>query len=171
MKPKTVGRVGGTFPQTGPFGAGHSGTFGVPEGTVILTLDGEMPVHFLMPDDRIITRNSGTARLIRVEPVTVCTHAVQVAAGSLGSTRPDITMTLPAGQLILIRDWRAMALFGQPQAVVPVGALVDDAFICDLGVIEMQLYQMVFERDQVVYAGGLELMSTPVLPQSLRPAA
>jgi hypothetical protein len=73
--------------------------------------------------------------------------------------RPDQEVLLPASQEILLRDWRAKALFGAAQALVPVSRLVDGSFVCALGEIEMGLHELVFDRPHILYVDGLELAS------------
>lgn len=138
--------------------------------TILLTQDGEMPVEFLSPGDRIITRDCGFVPLRHVARARQSVRAIRFAAGSLGDTRPECDLVLPAGQPVLIRDWRAQALFGMPQAMVRADALVDGEFICDLGPCEMQLFQLHFDEPHVLYAGGLEVAGQ-YLPTSSRLAA
>lgn len=139
---------------------------GIVAGTSVLTLEGEMPVEFLSPGDRVITRDSGMAVLhdVRVRRVTV--KAVAVAAGSLGHTRPDEDITLPAAQKVLVRDWRAEALFGAKQALVPVARLADGQYVRELGEQELTLCELVFDSAHVIYAGGLELDAPAVVGET-----
>ncbi len=168
MKPNTVGQTPAAAPRGGPVTSpvipsraqgGPTRDAGIPAGTIVLTLKGEMPVEDIVPGDRVITRNGGAVPLQRHDITTVTVPAVRVSAGSLGDTRPESDTTLPAAQGVLLRDWRARAIFGQPQAVAPAGVLVDDEFITDLGQQDLVLHHLVFDRDQVVYAGGLELLA------------
>ena len=157
MEPKTVRRADGGLP------ARHisSETNGnaLVAGTVVLTLDGALPVEFLNPGDRVITRDSGAATLRAVRCARKRSATVEITAGSLGSTRPDRDAVLPTDQEILIRDWRAGALFGASQALVPASRLVDGEFIRDLGVVEMDLVELVFDTPHILYADGLEVAS------------
>jgi len=139
-------------------------------GTILLTQDGEMPVEFLSPGDRIITRDRGFVPLHHITRAPQSVRAIRIAAGSLGDTRPDCDLILPAGQPVLIRDWRAKALFGTAQAMVRADALVDGEFICDLGPREMQLFQLHFDSAHVLYDGGLEVAGQ-CLPAAGRLAA
>ncbi|MCV2889536.1 Hint domain-containing protein [Ruegeria aquimaris] len=139
-------------------------------GTSLLTQDGELPVEFVSPGDRIITRDHGFAPLHHVTRARQTVRAIRFAAGSLGDTRPDCDLILPAGQAVLIRDWRAQALFGTKQAMVRADALVDGEFICDLGPRDMQLFQLHFDAAHVLYAGGLEVAGQ-CLPAAGRLAA
>ena len=59
MKPNTVGRVGGHSPQAGQLNPELTATQGIASGSIVMTLDGEMPVEFLNSGDRIVTRDTG----------------------------------------------------------------------------------------------------------------
>jgi hypothetical protein len=170
MKPNTVGRAGGLSPHPHPI-SDPAINAGFISGTVLLTRDGEMPVEFLSPGDHIITRDAGMVPLIDVHHSTVMAPAISFAAGSLGHTRPDQDLILPAAQMILIRDWRASALFCTKYAMVRADTLVDGEFVCDLGAQKMILHQLRFKTAHVVYAGGLELSCMTGSVASLRSAA
>lgn len=152
MKPKTVGRIGGHDPAQ----AQHL-IAGVMPGSLILTLEGEMPVEHLLPGDRIVTRDSGSAVLRAIRRREAVLRAVRVMAGSLGDTRPDRDVILPEDQQVLVRDWRAGALFGLRQAVVRAGALVDGEYILALGERPMTLFELEFDGPRILYVDGLEL--------------
>jgi hypothetical protein len=126
-------------------------------GTPVLTLDGALPVDYLQPGDRVLTR-AGVRRLKQVE-VTVVRNArvVHVAHGTLGVDRPSADVTVSAGQEILIRDWRARALYGTDQALVPAARLADGEYIRSETLGEARFFTLGFEEDAVIYAGGLEL--------------
>lgn len=132
---------------------------GLPIGTTILTKNGEMPVEQLSPGDRIITRDAGFATLRDIKIVTGTERAIAVKAGSLGHTRPEQDVILPAGQKVLVRDWRAPAMFKASQSLVPVSELVDGEFVADLGEQDMSLVALTFDRPHILYAGGLEVES------------
>lgn len=169
MKPNAVGRVGGDDPRPRALPSQPAGT-GLLGGTIVLTLDGELPVEYLSPGDRIITRDSGMARLSGLVRQPATLPLVDFAAGSLGDTRPDRNLTLPTAQRVLVRDWRARALFGAAQALVPAAALVDGEFVRALPARRCVLHQLVFDHPHIVYAGGLELAGHEHEAQ-LRPAA
>jgi hypothetical protein len=59
--------------------------------------------------------------------------------------------------LILIRDWRAQALYGAPQALVAAGRLADGNLIKVETVAEARVFVLGFDHDVVIYAGGLEM--------------
>lgn len=126
-------------------------------GTAILTLDGELPVEYLQPGDRILTR-AGARRLTQIE-VTVVQNArvVHIAHDTLGVDRPATDITVSAAQQLLIRDWRAKAMFGTATAMIPAARLADGEYIRTETVAEARFFTLSFADDAVIYAGGLEL--------------
>ena len=126
-------------------------------GTPVLTLDGELPVEYLQPGDRVLTR-AGARRLRQVE-VTVVQNArvIHIAHGTLSVDRPTQDITVSAAQPILIRDWRAKAMFGTTQAMIPAARLADGEYIRAETVREARFFTLSFDEDAVIYAGGLEL--------------
>ena len=104
--------------------AQHNVARGIAAGTKVMTLDGEMPVEFLTEGDRVITRDTGMAVLKAVRSRKIACSVVHIAGGSLGHNRPDSDIALPSGQEVLIRDWRAEALFGKKTALVTADRLI-----------------------------------------------
>ncbi|KRS12342.1 hypothetical protein XM53_11935 [Roseovarius atlanticus] len=155
MEPKTVGGAGGINPSGAKVQAS-----GFAAGAIIMTLDGEKPVEDLRSGDRVITRDTGMAILRGISSASLRTRAIRVQAGSLGHTRPVRDVLLPAGQYLLIRDWRAEAMFGAKRAMAWVSQLVDGEFITDEGEAEMTLYTLEFDTPHVIYVDGLEVAST-----------
>ncbi len=142
---------------------------GIAAGTVVLTLDGAMPVDFLTPGDRIVTRE-GMRVLREVHVHRFSGPAICVKAGALGHDRPEQDLVLPETTEVLVRDWRAEALFGQDQALVPIARLADGEFIAPTTTLSMRLYELRFDSEQVVYAEGLEL-ACPAVETEARIAA
>lgn len=130
---------------------------GLAIGTSVLSLDGMMPVEYLTPGDRVITR-TGARKLMAIE-VSVVQNArvIRISAGVLGVDRPAEDMIVTPDQPILIRDWRAKAMTGAPVALIAAACLVDGAYIRREVVPELRLYTLRFEEDVVIYAGDLEL--------------
>lgn len=130
---------------------------GIAMGTRVLTLQGAMAVEYLEPGDRVITRSG--ARVLRSVDVAVIRNAavVMVAQGALGHDRPDAPMCLPADQAVMVRDWRAQALYGAAEAAVPAARLVDGEFLRADCCAELRLFRLAFDAAEVVYADGVEL--------------
>lgn len=130
---------------------------GIAAGTPVLTLDGEMPVEFLSPGDRIITRSG--ARVLRAVHLRVLTDApaCRIRASSLGHDRPETDLFVAPDQGLVIRDWRAKALYGRPVAVIPARRLADGEYLSVVQAKDLRLFTLDFGSDEIVYAGGLEL--------------
>ncbi|SMY09052.1 Hint domain-containing protein [Flavimaricola marinus] len=136
-----------------------TGLAGLTAGTIVLTLDGELPVEHLSPGDRVITRDTGVAVLREIKVETATVAPVRIKAGSLGHTRPDTDVIVAPGARVHIRDWRAEALYGQPQANVPAHRLIDREFISELPAAQMTVYSLVFDHSHIIYADGLEIFT------------
>ena len=131
-------------------------TTGMAAGTSIMTLDGAIPVEFLIVGDRVLTRDGArTLRGIAVRVVDGC--AVRVGASTLAHDTPVEDVILAVGQPVLVRDWRAKALYGAAQALVPVERMADGQMIRRIKVAGLRMYTLTFDSVVVVYAGGLEL--------------
>ena len=157
MKPNTVGRVGGQDPQAGQFSPYAVLDTGLLQGTMLMTLDGEMPVEFVSIGDKLITRDTGISKVTHIQRSSREVHAIAFAAGSLGHTRPERDAQLAGDQMVLVRDWRARAMFNSERALVAARALVDNEFITDLGMVETTLFQIFCDGPHIIYADGLEL--------------
>jgi hypothetical protein len=145
-----AGTAGGAVPATG-----------LPAGTLVLTLEGALPVEHLTPGDRIVTR-AGAVRL-RGIAVTLLRDAAMVALapGALGQNRPGRPLLLPAAQPVLLRDWRAPALFGAAQALVPVARLVDGRFLRAVTLAQVRLFAPDLGLAAVIYADGVAVAVAP----------
>ena len=157
MKPKTVGRVDGRGRSAGHYDCYVTMDTGLLQGSELLTLDGEIPVEFLSVGDKLITRDTGISKVLHIQRSTRAVHTIALAAGSLGHTRPDRDARLAGDQMVLIRDWRARALFRSDRALVAARTLVDGEFVTDLGEVETTIYQVFCDSPHILYADGLEL--------------
>ena len=136
-----------------------TGLSGLTAGTLVLTLDGEMPVEHLSVGDRVITRDTGMAVLREVRVTEATVAPIRIKAGSLGHTRPDEDVLVAPGAQVHIRDWRAAALYGKPQANVAAHRLVDREFIAEMPAQKMKVFTLVFDRSHIIYANGLEIVT------------
>lgn len=161
MTSQTPGLTGGIRPQVASLLCPPPKD-GVPSATIMLTARGARPVEALAPGDRIVTRDAGMVRLDAAQSGIVTLPAVSIAPGALGQMRDRGELILPACQHVLLRDWRAFALAGREQALLPVSALIDGEFIRDLGPCRMMLHQLQFDAPHIVYADGVELAAARV---------
>ncbi len=120
-------------------------------GTCVLTLDGAIPVEFLNPGDRILTRTG--ARTLRATQARTVADCAMIRVQDLRTA----DMMLTADQPILIRDWRARALTGQDHAMIPAGRLVDGKTMRRETVAAQRVVRLEFDAPVVIYAGHLEL--------------
>ena len=137
---------------------------GLAPATTVLTLDGALPVEHLYPGDRVITRH-GARALAAIERVVFPAGMaiVEITRNALGG-RPERDLWVPAAQRVLIRDWRAKALYGQAQACVPAAQLADGEYIRVAALAaEVTGFALRFGRPEVLYADGLELASADAL--------
>ncbi|PRY90173.1 Hint domain-containing protein [Donghicola tyrosinivorans] len=132
-------------------------SWGIATGTQILTAKGAVDVESLKAGDRIITRDAGMVAVARVEIETIECDAIRIRAGSLGHDRPEQDTLLPAGQKLLIRDWRSKAMTGKAQALMTAAALVDGEFLKKVEDARLQVIRLYFDQPRIVYADGLEL--------------
>lgn len=142
---------------------------GIATGTVVMTADGALPVDFLAPGDRVVTR-SGMRVLREVHLNRYTGPAIRIREGALGHGRPDTPMVLPAHAPLLVRDWRAGSFPGRKAVVVEARDLADGEFVVPTEAVSLQLYDLRFDAPEIVYAEGLELCC-PAAEGALRFAA
>ena len=132
---------------------------GLAPGTTVLTMDGAIPVEFLNPGDRIITRR-GVRRLktIMRHNLPEGTPRVVLSANALGG-KPSGEITLMPGQRLLVRDWRAQALWGKDIAAPQAARLVDGEHIRTETKGRQIMLSLYFGAPEILYADGLELAS------------
>ena len=146
-------------------GEGIEAQPGILARTMVRTLDGVLPVEYLTPGDRIVTRN-GARRLTSVSvQARKMVDLVRIRASTLGHDRPEQDLLVSPGQPILIRDWRARAIFGTPVAAIPASRLADGEFVCLETHRQVRLFTLRFDEDEVIYAEGLELACPALLPE------
>jgi len=150
-----------TAPQAGGH-ALHDIRAALPPGTEILTLAGALPVEALYPGERVITRDAGAQPLLEItrHPVPAEMRFIHVSRDALGG-KPTRDLLLPATQTVLLRDWRAQAMFGTRAARVALSRLVDGEHLRWSEARPGALLSLGFKREHVLYADGLEVMSAP----------
>ena len=136
---------------------GASPFSGIAAGANVLTLEGELPVEYLEPGDRIVTR--GGARVLRSVTVSVLRDAmvVRIGAETLGIDAPVDDLLVSPDQMVLVRDWRARALCGAAAGMVPAAKLVDGEYIRSERAAELRVFALHFDEMAAIYVGGLEL--------------
>ncbi|MEM8824731.1 MAG: Hint domain-containing protein [Pseudomonadota bacterium] len=125
---------------------------GIAPGTMIRTARGEVCAEDLKVGDRLVTREHGFATSKTIE--TIEHPACTIRTDSLGIARPERDTTVAADQHILLRDWRAEALFDAPAVYVPVKNMCDGKQITALG--KARFLRLDLGEPLTIYANGLE---------------
>ncbi|PIE08574.1 MAG: hypothetical protein CSA74_01520 [Rhodobacterales bacterium] len=137
-------------------------------GTGVLTGDGELPVEYLVAGDRIVTFDRGLVRLARTEYCDIAAREVLKVRPSVldpAANAPDFL--LAARQQVLLRGWRARALWNRPAALVEAWRLADGEYVMRLeGEAPLRLFRLVFSGRQhlVEAAGGAFLLASARVP-------
>lgn len=118
----------------------EAGNGGLLDGTEVMTLDGVLPVSFLCPGDKIITR-SGAATLARVETESRVCGVIRLRLGD--------------GRLARFASGTKMR-HPMSGGVVPAGAIPGAV---DEPEKERKVFHLVLEQPGLIYAAGCEVMS------------
>ena len=138
-----------------------AGLCGLAIGAQVATLEGVLPVEYLSPGDRVITR-AGARGLRGISTLPLVKNLVRIAPGALGHDRPTGALALGPGTEVLLRDWRAQALFGKAQALVAVSRLIDGQFVTRVTGEKTRLFALHFDAPEVIYAEGVEVGCHPL---------
>jgi len=130
-------------------------------GTTIMTLAGEKAVEDLKAGDRVITRSGARAIRSLRSMMLPTAKMVCISASALGVDQPAADMHVAFDQGINIRDWRAKALKGVAQAVIPAKDLMDGEYIRAETLVAACVYALHFDQPEVIYANGIEVFCTP----------
>ncbi|MCB1331206.1 MAG: Hint domain-containing protein [Maritimibacter sp.] len=137
-------------------------------GTGVLTADGELPVEYLEPGDRIVTYDRGFVPLAGIAVRFVArADTIRVRPSVLDPESGARDFVLSARQQVLIRDWRAQILWHRPIALVEARQIADGAHIARLsGARPVRLFQLLFEDRQhlIEAAGGRFLLASARMP-------
>jgi len=133
---------------------------GIGAGTPVMTLRGALPVEDMRPGDKIITRDRGVRELRAISQRDTGDQLVRIAPGALGADRPEAPVWVLQTQPVLVRDWRAQARFGKPQAIVPAARIVDGQSIIQTAPdAPLRLFTLLLDSPHIIYAGGIEMLS------------
>lgn len=147
------------------------------KGTEIETIDGPKTVESLKPGDYVLTHDTsivpvrwvGSTSLSRSELKawpSLC--PIRVKQDALGAGRPSKDTLLSPNHRVLVSGWRAELLFGEPEILVPVKALVDgEAITVEDNCPEISYYHLLLESHQIIYSNGLLSESLFLGQQSL----
>lgn len=142
---------------------------GIGAATEVLTRAGYKHASELSVGDHVITRDRGLQPITRITRQFARSRMVRFAAEALGTDKPEQDVLLPARQLVLVRDWRAEALFGRHEARVQAAALIDDHYITEAGMQQLDCVQIWLDAPSVIYVRGMEVLSAHAFDDTLAP--
>lgn len=133
---------------------------GLALGTTILTTDGALPVEFLTPGDKVVTYDRGAMALskITMRPVPM-SELVRIRPSVLQEQGFGRDVLVSARQKVLVKGWRARAMFGKPAALIEARKLVDGDYYTQLtGDAPLRLFQLHFADGRHLVQIGQGLM-------------
>ncbi len=154
-------------------------------GTLIMTPAGPRSVETLIAGDLVLTRDHGAQPLrwigrVQLSADHLARHPehspVSLAPDAISPGKPKRMLQLSPQHRLLIGGWKAELLFGQPEVLVPVIALVNDANIrLEPTKNDVTYLHLLFDRHEILDAEGVEVESLhapwlrrAALPQSVR---
>jgi len=130
---------------------------GLPSGTKVMTLRGEIAVERLLEGDRVIARCGARAlRSVRRESHDRC-NMVRITASSLGLAQPETDIIVTPQQKFLVDGVSAK---GPVKTTVTAQEMVDGMFICAEELRKAELFVLEFDGPAVIYAGTAALATS-----------
>jgi hypothetical protein len=127
---------------------------GLPLGTRVLTLRGEVRIETLAIGDKIIAR-SGAITIRNVQRESHDTRSmVRVSASSLGVDLPGKDIIVSPEQMFVIAE---PAADGSLKSLISASDLIDGLTVCPETVQNAELVVLEFDTPTIIYAGNAEL--------------
>ncbi|MHA3978028.1 Hint domain-containing protein [Halovulum sp. GXIMD14794] len=128
-------------------------------GTMIRTPTGEVAVEALVEGDLVLTADHG-AQPVRWVGRRMATAAgelapIRIKAGALGEQSPAQDLLVSPWHRVLVSGWKAQALFGESEVLIPARDLVNDSDIrvaTDLDTVEY--VHVLFDRHEIIFGNG-----------------
>lgn len=133
--------------------APRSQRLGLARGTRVMTDRGEMAVERLSAGDRVVTRDHGIRPVAHVGRQTCVVEGedapVLVTAGTIHNERD---LVLSADTRLVLKGAAALATYGAREVLVPARRLVDGKNILRTLGGQIEFFQVVLDRHEVIYA-------------------
>lgn len=130
---------------------------GLPSGTKVMTLRGEVGVEHLKSGDRVIARcGARSLRSVRRESHASC-DMVRITASSLGLAQPETDIIVSPHQKLLVNGHSAK---GPTRTTVSAAEMVDGFMICAEELRTAELFVLEFDGPAVIYSGTTELATS-----------
>lgn len=132
-----------------------TGAVGLAHGSLVKTPNGMTQIETLRPGDLVTTRDNGPQplRWVGMQRLVARGHLAPVllAPGAHGN---DQALTLMPAQRMLICDWRADLMFGEPEVLVAAKDMANGETIRREEGGPRVFWQLLFDRHQVITANG-----------------
>ncbi|RYG90661.1 Hint domain-containing protein [Loktanella sp. IMCC34160] len=124
-------------------------------GTLIETDMGPLPIETLKAGDLVKTMDDGLMPILWIGSSTVPGYGamapITIEAGALGNYR---RLRVSPQHRMLVRDWQAELLFGDPQVLAAAKHLVNGRTIRETPCPKVTYFHMILDGHQVIYAEG-----------------
>ncbi|WP_420858404.1 Hint domain-containing protein [Marivivens marinus] len=125
------------------------------KGTLIETDMGPLPIETLKAGDLVKTMDDGLMPILWIGSSTVPGYRamapITIEPGALGNYR---RLRVSPQHRMLVRDWQAELLFGDPQVLVAAKHLVNGRTIRETPCPKVTYFHMILDGHQVIYAEG-----------------
>ena len=135
------------------------------QGTSLMTAEGDQPVDWIRPGDRVMTRDHGFQTVLWVGRTTFSAEKlkstphlqpIMIAAKSIDAQTPARDLHLSPEHRVLLRSPKIELLFGSDEVFAPIKTLANDGTIAQfLPPHEISYYHILFQNHEVVLAEGL----------------
>ncbi|MCG6901660.1 MAG: Hint domain-containing protein [Rhodobacter sp.] len=153
-----------------PDGSALADTHALPgfgPGTLISTTDGELPVEWLTPGDRVITRDRGIQTLRRIartrlSPTDLAENPqlcpVLIEPDSFAGWAPDTPLAVSPALQIVVTGWDVQLYFGADVALADAGHMCTGPAMVEPG-RDYCYCSLLFDAPQIIRANGMWIES------------
>lgn len=137
---------------------------GLAAGTLILTAKGTIKIEDMAAGDRVVTRDAGIQSVSMItERIMSNGEVLRVSPAAVGRPEDGTELIVTTSQRLVLRDWRAKAMFGRSVALVSAWRLIDGEYVRKAKAKNLRIFSLHFDALRVVYSGDIELgTATPV---------
>lgn len=135
------------------------------QGTTLMTAEGDQPVDWIRPGDRVMTKDHGFQPVLWVGRTTFSARKlettpelrpIRIAAQSIDAETPAQDLLLPPEHRVLLKSYQVELLFGTDEVFAPIKAIANGGAIAQfLPQYEISYYHILFQNHEIVLAEGL----------------
>lgn len=124
-------------------------------GTMIATLDGDVPVEDLQIGDMVLTKDRGAQPVRWIGQRAVSGQGdfapILIKAGALGNDRD---LRVSPQHRMLLADWRAELFCGEGEVFCAANKLLNDSTIRRAPCDQVEYFHLMFDHHEVIFAEG-----------------